>query len=106
MKIGGDIWRSVLGSNGAAFGTGGWAGLGGGAANGRAWPWPAEIQQCEGSNRRERHHEVSIPIATIEVVGRDRGEATRSKVSMTIMRPPQDGYGRVSGGSLPSALSS
>jgi hypothetical protein len=72
---------------------------------GRAWPWPAEIQQYGRSTRRERHHEVSILIAIIEAVGRDRGAQPRSKVSMTIMRPPQHGQGRVSGGSLSSGAS-
>src|ERR671919_349799 len=38
-------------------------------------------------------HEVSIPVATSEVVGRCCGWQPASNVSMTIMRPPQQGHG-------------
>src|SRR5216683_975290 len=48
-------------------------------------------------------HEVSILIVVIGAVGRCRGAEPRSKVSMMIMRPPQQGHGRARvGGSLPS----
>jgi hypothetical protein len=38
-------------------------------------------------------HEVSIPIVAAGAVGRYRGEHPRAKVSMMIMRPPQQGHG-------------
>src|SRR6266851_397915 len=38
-------------------------------------------------------HEVSILIVVIGAVGRCRGAEPRSKVSMMIMRPPQQGQG-------------
>src|SRR6202022_1285933 len=41
-----------------------------------------------------RGHEVSILIVTGEGVGRYFGSQPRSKVSMMIMRPPQQGHGR------------
>jgi hypothetical protein len=42
-------------------------------------------------------HEVSIVIVTRGVVGRWRGWQPASKVSMMIMRPPQQGQGCTSG---------
>jgi hypothetical protein len=41
----------------------------------------------------DRAHEVSILIAATPAVGRYRGEQPRAKVSMMIMRPPQQGQG-------------
>jgi len=41
-----------------------------------------------------RDHDVSILITIGDAAGRQRGEPPRSKVSMTIMRPPQHGQGR------------
>ena len=41
----------------------------------------------------ERDHELSIPIARVGGAGGYRGVAPRSKVSMTIMGPPQHGQG-------------
>jgi hypothetical protein len=43
-------------------------------------------------------HDVSILIATVGAVGRYRGARPRSKVSMMIMRPPQQGQGCASVG--------
>ena len=40
-----------------------------------------------------RDHDVSMAIADAGVVGRYRGVEPRSKVSMMIMRPPQQGHG-------------
>jgi hypothetical protein len=40
-----------------------------------------------------RHHDVSILISGVGAVGRFRGVLPRRKVSMTIMRPPQQGHG-------------
>jgi len=55
----------------------------------RGWPGAA----AEGlAIEVNRSHEVSILIA---VVGRERGDPPRWKVSMTIMRPPQHGTWRV-----------
>src|SRR6202035_3702111 len=41
-----------------------------------------------------RHHEVSIPIAAVADAGRCLGWQPRAKVSMMIMRPPQQRHGR------------
>jgi hypothetical protein len=40
-----------------------------------------------------RDHEVSILIAAMGAVGRYCGEQPRAKISMMIMRPPQQGQG-------------
>ena len=80
-------------------------GIGRSGSMGRAWPWPAELRQYGRSRRRERHPEVSILITLIEAVGWGRGAQPRSKVSIMIMRPPQHGHGRVSGGWLLSGVS-
>ena len=45
-------------------------------------------------DRWRRHHEVSILIAAGAGVGRCFGSQPRAKVSMMIMRPPQQGHGR------------
>jgi len=47
-------------------------------------------------DRWRRHHEVSILIAAGAGVGRCFGSQPRAKVSMMIMRPPQQGHGRCS----------
>src|SRR5260370_27364507 len=41
-----------------------------------------------------RHHEVSIPIAAVADAGWCLGWQPRAKVSMMIMRPPQQRHGR------------
>jgi len=58
-----------------------------------------------------RHHEVSILIAGGTGVGRCFGCCPRKKVSMMIMRPPQQGQGcsgsfGSSGGALPALMAS
>jgi hypothetical protein len=51
------------------------------------------------------HHEVSILSMGLVGAGRYRGEHRRSKVSMMVMRPPQQGQGcaRAGGSSIVSA---
>ncbi len=52
----------------------------------------------------DRHHDAAIPIL---LMGGARGSPPRSKVSTTIMRPPQWGHGWArAGGSVSSAVSS
>ena len=53
--------------------------------------------------RSGRHHEVSILIAALAGVGRCFGWQPRAKVSMMIMRPPQQRHGRGSTRSSSSA---
>src|SRR5260370_1265875 len=56
---------------------------------------PARMASVTGLvDRRRRHHEVSIPIAAVAGVGRCFGWQPRAKVSMMIMRPPQQRHGR------------
>jgi hypothetical protein len=47
-------------------------------------------------DQRWQRHEVSILIAASTGVGRCIGSQPRAKVSMIIMRPPQQGCGRAS----------
>ena len=65
------------------------------------------IEDCAASSmlsRADRDHDVSILIPTVDAAGPARGEEPRWNVSMTIMRPPQQGHGCESGlGSLASA---
>ena len=49
------------------------------------------------SPRTGSDHDVSILITAVEAAGRQRGEAPRWNVSMTIMRPPQHGHSCESG---------
>ena len=44
--------------------------------------------------RWRRHHEVSILIAAVPDAGRCFGSEPPAKVSMMIMRPPQQRHGR------------
>src|ERR1700720_2906170 len=50
-----------------------------------------------------RHLEVSIPIAAVADAGRCLGWQPRAKVSMMIMRPPQERHGRGSTRGSPAA---
>ena len=63
--------------------------------------------QLIGSNERDgdRHHDVSILIASCLVVGRWRGTQPAANVSMITMRAPQHGQG-CAGCSLDAAASS
>src|SRR5437016_1574154 len=64
-------------------------------------PPVAGAQKLQGKKPRDfpwrrlwrRRHEVSILSATFGAVGRYRGVLPRSKVSMMIMRAPQQGQG-------------
>jgi hypothetical protein len=63
------------------------------------------------ADRWGRHHEVSILIACGTGEGRCFGCCPRKKVSMMIMRPPQQGQGcsgsfGSSGGALPALMAS
>src|SRR6267154_4521303 len=56
---------------------------------------PARMASVTGLvDRWWRHHEVSIPIAAVADAGWCLGWQPRAKVSMMIMRPPQQRHGR------------
>jgi len=66
-----------------------WAGIG--PSSSVAGRWPA--RKARGGVGGVQVHEVSTLITTRGVVGRWRGWQPASKVSMMIMRPPQQGQG-------------
>ena len=51
---------------------------------------PTKVSGIYAQRAVDGDHELSIGLGT---GGRDRGVRPRSKVSMTIMRPPQHGHG-------------
>src|SRR6516164_6081893 len=63
-----------------------------GSSGGREPPGLASVTGV--GDRRRRHHEVSIPTAVVRGAGRCFGWQPAAKVSMMIMRPPQQRQGR------------